>query len=168
MKRLITIAIVIIICFILQSTVFQVLALANVVPNLLLVVTVAIGYMRGRTEGIFVGFFSGLLVDMVYGDVIGICAFIYMFIGFLIGFCKKIYYKDEITIPIILVCISDFLYNFLYYTFTFLLRNRLELFYYIRRIIIPEIVYTALVSIFLYKALHSLNEWLEQSEQEEV
>ncbi|BCN31209.1 rod shape-determining protein MreD [Anaeromicropila herbilytica] len=168
MKRLITIAIVVLLCFILQSTVFQVLALANVVPNLLLIVTVAVGYMRGRTEGIFVGFVSGLLVDMVYGDIIGICAFIYMLVGFLNGYCKKIYYRDEITVPIILVCISDFSYNFLYYVFRFLLRGRLDLFYYIRRIMLPELVYTALVAIFLYKALHSINGWLEQSEVEEV
>lgn len=168
MKRFITIGLLIVICFILQSTVFQVLALANVVPNLLVIVTAAIGYMRGRKEGLVTGLVCGLLVDMAYGDVIGLYGMIYMFVGYLNGLCNKVYYRDEITIPIILVGVSDLIYSILFYLFGFLLRNRLNLFFYFRRIMLPELVYTVAISILLYKGIHSINQWLEKSEAKEV
>ena len=47
----------IIICFILQNTVFQALALASISPNLLVILTSSMGLMRGKKEGMLVGFF---------------------------------------------------------------------------------------------------------------
>lgn len=168
MKRFITTTLVIIVCFLLQSTVFQSLSIAGVVPNLLLIVTVAAGYMHGRKEGIYVGLACGLLVDICYGDLVGLFGLMYMCIGYLNGYAHKVYFRDDYTIPIILVSISDFLYGFFYYIFLFLLRNRLNLFFYLRRIILPELIYTVVVSIVLYKLLHVLNVKLESSEYKEV
>lgn len=165
MKRFGISIIIIIVCFLLQSTVFNVFVLADVVPNLLLIVTVATAYIRGKKEGLITGLLCGLLVDLVFGNFIGLYGLMYMIIGYLNGFCNKIYYKDDFTIPIILVGVSDFIYNFMIYTFEFLLRSRLNLFFYIRRIILPEVVYTLVVSIFLYKILHSINQKLEGSEK---
>ncbi|WP_167956490.1 rod shape-determining protein MreD [Anaerosporobacter faecicola] len=168
MKRFFMFFITIIVCFLLQSTVFQALSLAGVAPNLLLIVTVAAGYMYGRTKGIYVGLACGLLVDICYGDIIGLFGLMYMCIGYLNGYAHKIYFRDDYTMPIILVSISDFLYGFFYYVFLFLLRNRLNFFFYLRRIILPELIYTVVVSIVLYKILHILNVKLERSAHKEV
>ena len=51
MRRKAVIAVLIILCFILQCTVFQALALAGISPNLLLIVTTSLGFM-----GFSVGF----------------------------------------------------------------------------------------------------------------
>lgn len=48
----------------LTGTVFQTLSIASIVPNLLLILTVSFGFMRGKKEGMFVGFFCGLLIDI--------------------------------------------------------------------------------------------------------
>lgn len=48
MRRKAIEALLIIICFILQCTVFQALSLAGIVPNLLLIVTSSLGFMRGE------------------------------------------------------------------------------------------------------------------------
>lgn len=168
MKRFFMFFITIIVCFLLQSTVFQSLSLAGVAPNILLIVTVAAGYMYGRTKGIYVGLACGLLVDICYGDIIGLFGLMFMCIGYLNGYAHKIYFRDDYTMPIILVSISDFLYGFFYYVFLFLLRNRLNFFFYLRRIILPELIYTVVVSIVLYKILHILNVKLERSAHKEV
>lgn len=164
MKRFFTIALLILGCFLLQTTVFQTLALADVVPNLLLILTVAFGYMRGEKEGLFIGFCCGLLTDCIFGDVVGLYALIYMVVGYLNGFVNKIYYSDDIIIPVALVAASDFVYDFFYYVFEFLLRSRLNFFFYLRRIMLPELIYTVLVSVVLYKLLHMINSWLEKTE----
>lgn len=168
MKRYGIMIIVIILCFLLQSTFFQALALADVVPNLLLIITVASGYLRGRKEGIIIGLLCGFIIDFMYGDVIGVCALIYMLIGYLNGIVNMLFFRDVLTIPIILIGISDLVYSFLYYVFEFLLRGRLNLFFYFKRIMIPELVYTVLVSIVLYRLLHNLNAFLECKENKEV
>lgn len=168
MKRIFTIAFLILICFLLQTTVFQMLALADVVPNLLLILTTAFGYMRGEKEGLYIGFCCGLLADCVFGDVVGLYALIYMIVGYLNGFVNKLYYSDDIVIPITLVAASDFVYSFFYYIFEFLLRGRLGFFFYLRRIMLPELIYTVLISVLLYKLLHTINHWLESMEQREA
>lgn len=168
MKRVITVIFIVLIGFLLQTTIFQALALADVVPNLLLIITVAFGYMRGEKEGICVGLFCGLLIDCVYGDVIGICGLIYMVVGYLNGLCNKLYYSEHITITVTLVALSDLIYNFFFYIIEFLFRNRLNFFFYIRRIILPELVYTVLISVLVYKLLHMINNSLEHSEQREA
>ncbi|MGB8455052.1 MAG: rod shape-determining protein MreD [Anaerocolumna sp.] len=168
MKRFIVVVIEIIICFLLQTTVFQWLALAHVTPNLLLILTVAVGLMRGRTEGLAVGFVCGLLIDFCYGDIVGLYALIYMIIGYLAGFSHRIFVKDDLTIPILLVGISQFIYFFLFYVFEFLLKGKLNILFYLVRIGLPEIVYTVMVSIVLYKLLNIINTQIDRKEEEEV
>lgn len=168
MRRFFITAIIIVLCFLMQTTIFQSIALAGEVPNLILIVVVAIAYMRGRKEGMYVGFASGLLIDFVYSDVIGMYAVLFVVIGYVVGICNEIYYRDELSVPIILIAISDFMFNFAYYVFNFLLRGRLDVLYYIRRTILPEVVYTVLVAVVLYQLLHTLNYHLERKEDKEV
>jgi len=167
-KRFIIVIIEILICFILQTTVFQWFALAHVTPNLLLILTVAVGFMRGRREGLAVGFVCGILIDFCYGNVLGLYALIYMTIGYLNGFSHRIFIKDDLTIPILLVGVSQFVYFFLYYVFNFLLKGKLNILFYFIRIGLPGIVYTVVVSIILYKLLNIVNTWIDRKEEEEV
>lgn len=167
MKRFIITAGVVLLCFLMQTTVFQHIALAGMVPNLILIVVVAYGYMRGRAEGMYVGFASGLLVDLLYSDLIGMNAILYVLVGYVAGICNEIYYRDEVSVPIILIAISDFLFNFGYYVFQFLLRGRLDIIYYVWKTILPEMVYTVLIAVFLYQLLHAMNFYLEEQEDKE-
>ena len=64
MKRKIIVALMILISFLLQSTVFKALAIGSISPNLLVVLTSSFGFMRGKKEGLWVGFFCGLLEDI--------------------------------------------------------------------------------------------------------
>ena len=157
MKQGIATVLLVIVCYILQTTVFQYLQIAHVMPNLLLIITVANGYMHGRTYGMFTGFFCGIFIDMALSDVIGVCALIYMCIGFLAGYSNRIYYGDDFTVPMVLIGVGDLCYNFFYYVCMFLLRGRLNLSYYFGRIMLPELVYTVVVGILLYKFMH----WLD-------
>lgn len=100
MRRKIVLAVTILICFLLQSTIFQELAIASISPNLMIVVTAAFGFMRGRKEGMAVGFFCGLLMDLFFGSVLGFYALLFLYVGFLNGIFKKIFYPEDIKLPI--------------------------------------------------------------------
>lgn len=167
MKRILIYLIEIILCFVIQTSTFHYFGLGDIMPNLLLILVVSHGYMSGKITGLAIGFFSGLLVDLVYGDLIGLNALLYMVIGYFIGYSNKIYANDDYTFPIIFVAISDLVYNFFYYIFEFLLRGRLNLLYYLRRIVLSEIIYTVVASIFVYKFLHMINNLLKRKANEE-
>lgn len=158
--------IVIIIGFIFQTNIFQHLELANVAPNVLLVITISYAYLRGRTSGLFIGFFCGLLLDMYCGTVVGLYAFILMTIGFLVGFCQKYYYTDSMLLPCVLILVGDFVYSIYYYVAEFLMRGRLNFGYAFIHVILPELIYTALVGIVIYRLLKGLDNLLTKSRRE--
>lgn len=165
MRRKIILFLIIAICFVLQTTIFQVLSFANIAPNLMIIIVSAFGFMRGHKEGLWVGFFCGLLMDIFCGSYIGVYALIYMYIGYINGFFQKRFYPDDIKLPMLLIAGSDFVCNIFIYFFMFLLRGRFEFLYYLKAIIIPELVYTMVVSILLYLLFLKINQKLEQYEK---
>ena len=147
MKSKIVLFLTIVFTFLLQCTVMDFISIGSITPNLILILCVSMGLMRGRKSGLWVGFFSGLLIDMFYGSVFGFYALIYMYVGFISGYAHRIYYDNDIKIPMILVAGGDLLYNLAVYGLQFLLRGRLGLETYIYRIIIPEVFYTVFFTI---------------------
>ena len=81
-KRTVLYILVILACFILQTTVFQTLAIGSIVPNLLLIATISFGFMRGKITGIWTGFLCGILKDLFYGNLLGFYALVYLCIGY--------------------------------------------------------------------------------------
>lgn len=165
MKRVIVTAFFIFICFLMQCTVFQALAFGGIVPNLLIVLTASFGFMRGEKTGLLIGFFSGLLVDIFFGSVIGFYALIYMYIGYTNGKFNAIFYPEDIKLPITLILCSDFLYGMICYLILFLLRGKFDFSYYLVHIILPEMVYTVVITLFLYPVILHVNNILEQQEK---
>ncbi len=164
MLRKIVVAFMIIIAYLLQTTLFKAITIAGIVPNILLIITSAFGFMRGKNEGMFIGLVSGLLIDIFFGKIIGFYALVYMFIGFVNGFFRRIFYPEDIKLPMILIGLSDLLYCFLCYIFLFMLRGKLHLSYYFVHIMLPEVVYTVLVTLIIYKGILYIDEWLESFE----
>ena len=79
MRRKQTMAILILVSIILQSTVCQMISIASIKPNLLIILTVSFGLMRGKKSGMLTGFFCGLLTDIFFNSIIGFNALIYLY-----------------------------------------------------------------------------------------
>lgn len=151
MKKLIVSTILLIISYLLQTTLMPAITLANVCPNILLIIIAYIGYINGRTYGMFFGLFGGLLFDLQFNSIIGLYALIYMIIGYLSGICHKIYFREDYTLPVILITVDSIIYGCSIYITEFLFRSRLDYKFYFINIILPETIYTVLVSIIIYK-----------------
>lgn len=165
MKRKITVFIIIVICFLLQSTLFQTIDFASVSPNLLIVVTSSFGFMRGRKSGMWTGLICGLFLDVFFGNAIGFYALVYMYIGYINGFFRKRFFPDDIKLPLLLISASDLSYNLVVYFFLFLMRGRFRFWFYLLHIMLPELVYTILITVFLYFIILKINQKLEASEK---
>ena len=103
MRRKITVFLIIAVCYLLQSTVFQALSFASISPNLMIVVVSAFGFMRGKKEGLWIGFFTGLLLDIFTGSILGFYALLYMYVGYFNGFFRKMFYPEDIKLPMLLI-----------------------------------------------------------------
>ena len=157
MKSKIVLGITIIGCFLLQCTVLHVISIGSITPNLILILCVSMGLMRGRKSGRWTGFFSGLLIDMFYGSIFGFYALIYMYTGFISGYAHRICYDDDVKVPMMLAAGTDLIYNLAVYGLQFLLRGRMGLGTYLYRIILPEIFYTVFLTLIVYRVFYYIN-----------
>ena len=121
MKRRVITVFIIVVCFLLECTVFQKIAFASITPNLLIIITSA--------------------------------------------FFKRIFYAEDIKLPLILIAASDFIYAHIVYIFLFIVRSRFNYLYYLNHIIMPELIYTILVTLILYQLILHINQKLEAEEK---
>lgn len=152
----------VIVCFILQNSLLKALELGAVSPNLLLVITAAIGFIGGRKEGMFMGAFCGLFTDVFYGQLLGYYTLLYTMIGYANGFFHAVFYDMDIKQPMFLIALSDLAYGLIQYFFQFLLRGKLHFGFYFANIIIPEFLYTVVLTLFFYRGILMLYEKLDK------
>lgn len=148
--RKIVMAVLGLLLFLLQCCLFPHLSMGGIVPNLILIITSVYGFMHGEKAGMITGFILGLVYDVFFGGVIGLHALMLTYIGFLNGQFYGIFYPEDIKLPIVLTVTSDFSYCILNYLFTFLLRGRLNIGYYILHVILPEVLYTLILTLIIY------------------
>ena len=85
MRRKIVTGILILVSILLQSTVCQMISIASIKPNLLIILTVSFGLMRGRKDGMLIGFLCGLLTDLFFESTLVFNALIYTWVGYFSG-----------------------------------------------------------------------------------
>lgn len=161
-KKRVGMFLIVVVCFLLQSTVLKALELGAIAPNLLLVITAAIGFIGGRKEGMFIGVLCGLFLDIFYGQLFGYYTLIYTLIGYANGFFHAIFYDMDIKQPMFLIATSDLIYGLIQYFFQFLLRGRFEFGFYFFNVIIPEFLYTVVLILLFYPGILKLYEKLDK------
>ena len=83
--RIFITAIFIILNFLMQSTILHYIEIRGVIPNTTIILIVSYALLRGSTEGVLVGFFSGLLQDVFFGTSIGYFTLFNTITGYLFG-----------------------------------------------------------------------------------
>ena len=127
MKSKLVLFFTIIVCFLLQSTVLHSVSIGSITPNLLLILCSSMGLMRGRKSGMWTGFFCGLLTDLFWGEVLGFYMLIYTLIGYINGFFRRLFYDDDIKLPIGLIGASELVYGLVTYFCLYMLQGDFDL-----------------------------------------
>lgn len=138
--------------FLIQTTVFPYISISGVVPNTALVLIICIGIYKGRYYGGFFGLFIGIIQDILFSSAIGINAFIYFFLGYFVGIMEHRLIRSNVIVPVLFSIGGVIYYNFLYYIFMYILSRNIPFLSFTRNIILIEIIYTAILSIPIYKA----------------
>ena len=156
-------AALILINYVLQSTVLIRFSILGVNPDTAIILIVSYGILRGDVEGAIFGFFSGLTHDMFGGHFIGLYAMLGMFTGYIAGKPFKDYFKDNYFLPFMIVVAATFSYQMMLF-FTFMLQGRLDFWFYFTSIILPKTIYTASISLPLYSLVFVINSKIEDYE----
>ncbi len=165
LKKAVVLLVSVFILNILQTAVFPYLALGGVIPNLLLVLTSFYGFMRNRREGMIAGLLCGLVIDFSSGTLFGTHVIILLTIGYLNGLSRKVFFGDDVKLPILFVGLSDLLYGLFIYLVSFAFRQSGDFNFYLMNIIIPEAVYSVMISFVLYFIYARIFIWMNREER---
>ena len=163
--RIVITALIVFFNFILQSTLFPHFAIQGVFPNTALIIVTSYALLRGSKEGALVGIGAGFLMDVFFSTYIGFYTALYMVFGLLLGRSQSNFYRENYVLPVIFCTISTVLYQTILYVTGFVFRGEGNLFYFLFHILLPELVYMAIVTVPLYRILFGINEWLELKEK---
>lgn len=104
MKKFLTVAVLIWVFFLLQTSVCPWIAFGSIKPNLLVILVASIGFMEGSKAGMWTGFACGLLADLfaangvslisqngATGDLLGFYALLFLYVGYLCGQANRLF-----------------------------------------------------------------------------
>lgn len=168
MRRIIYYVAMIITGYLLQTGVFTQLSLGGITPNLFIICTISIGMIRGKKEGCVIGFVFGILMDALYAMYFGAYALLLSVMGYIAGYVQQIFYEEDMTLPIVMIGIGDLLYGIAIYLFSFLPRGRMNFFFYLGRIILPEMIYTLILAVFIYRLITFINRKIEKGSENRI
>ena len=161
MKKYGSMLLFITVVFLIQVNVFPSIDLIRISPNLLIVITAGYGLSKGSKDGLIAGVYSGILMDCIFGNILGYYTLPYMYIGYLCGYFRKYLNDDNYIIPSLLCGGSDLLMGLYIFVFSFALHNRLNLGFYLIHIILPEVVYTVIISLILFRVQILVNKKID-------
>ena len=91
-------------------------------------------FMRGKKTGMLVGFLSGIMADVFWGSSLGLYALIYTLIGYLNGCFRRLFFDDDIKLPLALIAASEMIYGTFIYFCIFMLQGEFNFLFYLAHI----------------------------------
>jgi rod shape-determining protein MreD len=155
----------ILLAFTIQNCIFPLLPFLSASPNLLLILTFSFGFMHGKEAGMYYGLLAGLLMDLFYSGPFGFYTLIFVYMGYVNGIATKYYYEDYVTLPLIMSIANELVYNSYIYVFRFLIRKKMRIGYYFTNLVLPEIIFTVVTTLLVYRLFLILNRHLEEIEK---
>ena len=126
--------VLLILAFLLQTSVFPLLPFLSASPNLLLILCFSFGFY----------------------------SLIFVFIGYVNGYFHAFYYEEYIQLPLFLCVLSGLAYHSYIYLLRFLIRGKWNLPYYAVHIVLPSIVFSFLLTLIMYRFFFSASKQLEE------
>lgn len=152
----IIISLIILFNLILQSTLFQQIEIYGVAPNTALILVISFAIYSGRNKGAVIGFFVGILQDIIFGRTIGLNALVFMIVGYLIGLMDQKIFRDNLFIPFIFTALATIIYEMINLLLIFLLGYRIELLNIIKKMLIIEVIYNSIISLIIHYYISKL------------
>ncbi|MDF2593862.1 MAG: rod shape-determining protein MreD [Clostridia bacterium] len=162
--RISIIGILLLIVHAMSATLFQNLRIGEISPNFMIMIIVSFALLRGSKEGSLIGLTAGFLNDIIFGMGMGSTIVIYTLIGYVCGRFNKNFYRENFIIPFVCTLFSSLFYSVVS-MLGFFLRGKVNFIFFLKTIIIPELIYTITLSLVIYQLTYLINEKIENTEK---
>ena len=165
MKKVLINVIFILIFFItyfLQSNFFNWFTIAQVMPNLFVILVVWIGLFGNKFMGVTYGVLIGFFLDYLFRSKVGISAITLGLVGLIAKIFDKNFSKDSRLTIIIMVIVSTIVYEIGLYAlnmFIFSYEAKMGVFV---KILLIEVLYNVIITSVLYEPIRKLGNLLER------
>ena len=157
-KTLIYISLILVFIFIylLQSLFFVNFTIAGVQPNIIVILVLFIGLFMGRSRGIIYGVIYGILMDLWIGKNIGITSICLAIVGVIGGAFDKNFSQDSRIVILLIGAFCTLIYEVLLYIFQIIFFNvSVEIFPFLK-ILVIEIIYNILIITIIYPIMKNV------------
>ena len=151
-KAIINISLILIaiLIYILQSNFFSWFNIAGVMPNLFVIFILFIGLFANRTMGAIYGLIVGVFLDFIIGTKIGIYSIGLGLIGFLSAVFDKNFSKDSRITIMVMGVVATAIFEILSYLLNYIfLSTNIEIFSFIK-ILVIEMIFNLILTIIVY------------------
>ncbi|MCH4886654.1 rod shape-determining protein MreD [Acidaminobacter sp. JC074] len=150
---------IIVINYILQSTIFQAWKLGDISANLTLVLVIVITIIYGLEKGLFTAVIAGLFVDVFLSMAVGINLFILVIISVLISIIGRPLFTGNRLTLVFMTGVSTLLYHLMYFFFMYFLNKGVSFSLVMTHIVPMEIVLNSIACVLIY---HFSLKWIER------
>ena len=158
----ISLIVTIFIIYSLQSNFFSWFNISGIMPNIFIIFILFVGLFSNKTMGMIYGISSGIILDLLLGEIIGLNAICLGLIGFLAGIFDKNFSKDNRMIMIFMVGITTFLFEILKYILKYIIVDvNIEVIYFIE-ILAIEILFNIIITIIIYPIIQKAGYYIEK------
>lgn len=132
--------------YILQTSFLPLVNFYGIGADVLLLVTVSFGLLKGQRLGGLLGFMAGLLQDLASGTFLGTNTFSKMLIGYVFGLASQRVFKEKFFLPIMSAIVATFLNYFILAILVLLLGYRFNFLQHLQMVFLPTIIYNSVAA----------------------
>ena len=116
MKSFLLWALAILLVVTMQGSLSYFMSISGVRPDLAMVFVVLSGICYGSSRGLVVGFFCGLMLDLLNTGMFGFYTFSFMLVGIVSGMVQKKVFEDNYFLPLLMVGLISIVIELLWYS----------------------------------------------------
>ena len=162
MKMIISWALIILLLYTAQTSLFPFISFNGVSVNLMLLLTVSVAYIHGWKYGFAIGFITGLLQDLTAGSYFGCVTFTYMTIGLLFGRFATRVFKEQFFFPVMSAPVAAVIYFAFMTVLIYLLGYKINLIHSMQAILLPLVCYQLVFAWFIHKIVFDFDKFAKR------
>ena len=147
---------VLVVTIIIQSTLMPLISIKGIHPDLLLVIVVSYALLSGKEKGVGMGFFAGLLQDLVSGGIFGISTLSKLATGYMFGLAERKVFKEHVLLPVLATLVATLFNGLVGIILLLLFGYKIDIAAAIMQNIVPLLGYNLIVAVPVHHAVYRL------------
>lgn len=149
-RELLRLGVVLLVAFLLQTTVTPNIRVMGASPDFALITVVSVGLVMGAEVGAVFGFLTGTLVAVALMQPLGLTAFVLVLVGYFAGRYAETADLSAGFAPLVAVFTATFVADVLLALAQSLLERQVPLGFFLGRVVLPSLVINTLLAAPLY------------------